>query len=78
MKFDLFGINALKEEIRLLRENPPIPPQPPNPPEYAARIADLEIKMAKLWAVLIEVNSRNQEKLTKFGKRFGGAAKDRL
>jgi len=38
------------------------------------RIADLEVKMAKIWAILIEVNTlTGKEKITKIGKKiFGG------
>lgn len=40
------------------------------------RLADLEVKMAKLWSMLTEVNPiTNKEKLSKFGRRFGGKAK---
>jgi len=38
------------------------------------RLADLEVKMAKLWALLVETNTYGKEKLTKFGRKFGGAA----
>jgi len=38
------------------------------------RIADLEVKMAKLWGLLVENNAYGKEKLTKFGRKFGGAA----
>jgi len=37
------------------------------------RIADLEVKMAKLWSLLTEQNQMGKDKLTKFGRRFGGA-----
>jgi len=46
------------------------------PPEYAARIADLEVKMAKLWGLLVETTPAKKEKLTKYGKMFGGKARD--
>lgn len=38
------------------------------------RVADLEVKMAKLWGLLVENNAYGKEKLTKFGRKFGGAA----
>lgn len=38
------------------------------------RIADLEVKMAKLWMLLTEKNAYGKDKLTKFGRKFGGAA----
>lgn len=43
--------------------------------EEKGRLADLEVKMAKLWALLIEYTPNNKEKLSKFGKRFGGKAR---
>lgn len=39
------------------------------------RLADLEVKMAKLWSLLVEQNSFGKEKLTKFGRLFGGKAR---
>lgn len=64
-----FYLDALRDALK--------PQQtPPNPPEYASRIADLEIKMAKLWSALIEVTPQGKEKLTRYGKRFGGGLKE--
>jgi peptidoglycan hydrolase CwlO-like protein len=40
-----------------------------------SRIADLEVKMAKLWALLVETTPMGKEKLSKFGRRFGGKSK---
>lgn len=40
--------------------------------EIGARVAELELKMSKLWALLIDYTPRKQEKLSKFGKKFGG------
>lgn len=37
-----------------------------------SRLADLEVKMAKLWAILLETTPNGKEKASKFGKRFGG------
>ena len=39
------------------------------------RLADLEVKMAKLWSMLLEVDKFGKEKLSKYGKRFGGQSK---
>lgn len=49
---------------------------PPSTQEFANRVADLEVKMAKLWALLVEYTPRNQEKLSKMGRRFGGKSKE--
>jgi len=38
------------------------------------RLADLEVKMAKLWGLLVEQNAYGKDKLTKFGRKFGGLA----
>lgn len=40
--------------------------------EENARLADLEVKMAKLWGILLETTPNGKEKASKFGKRFGG------
>lgn len=45
-----------------------------DPKALSERVADLEVKMAKLWALLLETTPRGQDKLSKFGRRFGGAA----
>ncbi len=42
------------------------------------RIADLEIKMAKLWNALLETTPTGKTKLTRFGRMFGGQHKDKL
>jgi len=80
--FDILGLKSFKSDIQMqldaLTQEIKGGGTPPQPPEYASRIADLEVKMAKLWALLVETTPSNKEKLTKFGKRFGGAAKDRL
>ena len=39
------------------------------------RLADLEVKMAKLWNLLVETTPRGKEKTTKFGRMFGGQAR---
>lgn len=42
------------------------------------RLADLEVKMAKLWGLLVETNAYGKDKLTKHGKFFGGAMRGSL
>ena len=64
--------------LAALRDAMQQPPRPEQPPEYAARLADLEIKMAKLWSILIESTPAGKDKLSKYGKRFGGMCKERL
>ena len=34
------------------------------------RVVELEVKMSKLWDLLVEENNRGEDKPTKFGKRF--------
>lgn len=43
--------------------------------EEKSRLADLEVKMAKLWSMLVETTPAGKEKLSKFGRRFGGQSK---
>lgn len=46
---------------------------PSSTAEFSDRIADLEVKMAKLWAVLIKIDARGNENASKFARRtFGG------
>jgi hypothetical protein len=42
------------------------------------RLADLEVKMAKLWNLLIMQTATGKEKPTKFGRMFGGQARQAL
>ena len=44
--------------------------------EEKARLADLEVKMAKLWALLVETTPLGKDKLSKIGRRFGGMSKN--
>lgn len=46
--------------------------------DITPRMADVEVKMAKLWSMLTETTPRNKEKLSRFGKMFGGQNKDKL
>lgn len=39
------------------------------------RLVDLEVKMAKLWSLLLETTPAGKDKLSKFGRRFGGKSK---
>ena len=48
------------------------------PQNHEERIAELEIKIAKLWSLLIEVTPTGKERLSKFGRRFGGMSKHAL
>jgi len=41
------------------------------PEKHEERICELEAKIAKLWSLLIEVDQRGKDKVTKFGIRFG-------
>lgn len=45
---------------------------------YEERLTELEVKMAKLWGVLMETTPRNKERLSRFGKLFGGRAREQL
>ncbi len=49
--------------------------KPENTQELANRIADLEVKMSKLWSLLTEQTPQNKDKLSKYGKMFGGKSK---
>lgn len=39
--------------------------------EQEARLADLEVKMVKLWGLLVTSTPNGQDKLTKHGRLFG-------
>lgn len=46
--------------------------------DIGARVAELEVKMAKLWGMLTTVTPTGEEKLSKTGKRFGGKSRHLL
>jgi len=48
----------------------------PMPAEYAERLAELEVKLAKLWGLLVKTSPTGQERLTKHGKMFGGSSRN--
>lgn len=70
-------IDNLKEEIQeLQQEIERLKKRPEYPPSINERIADLEIKMTRLWNLLTETNPISQKtKLSKYGKMFGGGSK---
>lgn len=69
-------IDILTKEYASLLENQQ--KSPVNSMDYAQRLADLEVKMAKLWALLLETTPTGKDKLTKMGKFFGGKSKNML
>lgn len=48
---------------------------PSNANTHPERIAELEVKMAKLWGLLLTVTPKGEDKLTRTGKRFGGQSR---
>ena len=61
-------LDNLEKKYALLLEK-----TPPSTAEFADRVADLEVKMAKLWAVLIKIDARGNDAPSKFARRtFGG------
>lgn len=67
MERDIEQLKASIEELKTERK----------PLEISAyeRLADLEVKMSKLWALLVEERQPGRPKLSKFGRLFGGKAK---
>lgn len=45
-----------------------------NPKDTQERLAELEVKMTKLWTLLTTTTPNGQDKLSKYGKMFGGKA----
>ncbi len=62
-------INILTAQIRTLESRKEISV------DLGARIAELELKMSKLWSMLLETTPTGKEKLSKFGRKFGGMSK---
>lgn len=71
--------NILKEHIDFLeKEYAKTLNTPSISDKDRERLADLEVKMAKLWGILLETTPKGKDKLTRFGKRFGGQSKQFL
>jgi len=62
------ALNAIKDAIVLQQK-------PTYSDDLGARVADLEVKMSKLWNLLTAQTPNGEDKLSKFGKRFGGKSK---
>lgn len=65
----------MQEEMEKLRESLEKKPLPEN---FHDRLADLEVKMSKLWLMLTEKTPNGREKLSRYGRMFGGSARDKL
>jgi len=50
----------------------------PSNAQYAERLAEVEVKLAKLYNILLEETPTGRTKLSKFGKTFGGKAKSQI
>jgi len=65
----IVALNAIKEALVLSQK-------PSYSDDIGARVAELEIKMGKLWGLLLETTPSGQDKLNRFAKkRFGGRSK---
>ena len=64
---DIQIVSELKE-LRLMIEKKPDKLEK----DAYERIADLEVKMAKLWDALLTTSVTGKLKTTKLGRRFGG------
>jgi len=64
----IVALNAIKDAVVLQHK-------PTYSDDLGARVADLEVKMAKLWDLLTTTTPSGQEKLSKVGRRFGGKSK---
>lgn len=45
-----------------------------NPKDTQERLAEVEVKLSKLWALLTTQTPNGQDKLNRYGKMFGGKA----
>lgn len=67
----------MEEEIKKLRIELEARVKP-MPVDLHERVADVEVKLAKLWGLLVKTSPTGQERLSKHGRMFGGAARDKL
>jgi len=42
--------------------------------QFQDRLAEIEVKTAKLWSLLTEKTDRGKDRLSKYGRMFGGKA----
>jgi len=70
----MFGIGKIKDDIATIKAELQKKPDKLEKDVYE-RLADLETKMAKLWSLLLETTPRGKEKLTRYGKLYGGKLK---
>jgi len=70
----MFGIEEIKKDISEIRQELAKKPDKLERDVYE-RLADLEVKMGKLWTLLLEETPNKKTKLSKFGRLFGGRAK---
>ena len=70
----MFGIEEIKKDISEIRQELAKKPDKLEKDVYE-RLADLEVKMGKLWALLLEETPNKKTKLSKFGRLFGGRAR---
>lgn len=76
-KLDSLGlqITLLAKDLKELQNRKPSS----DTSELSNRVADLEIKIAKIWHLAITTTPNGQEKLTKVGRKiFGGGSKFKL
>jgi len=67
----IVALNAIKDAVVSTQK-------PAYSDDLGARVAELEIKMSKLWELLLTTTPTGQEKLSRFGKRFGGKSRSAL
>lgn len=67
----------LEENLKVLQVNVQQKPDKLEKDAYE-RLADLEVKMARLWGLLTEELPSGKTKLSKFGRKFGGASTSML
>jgi len=68
----------VKEELAELRFNLEKKTETPTV-DFTARLADVEIKLAKLWTVLVKIDARGTERPTNTARKmFGGQSRHYL
>ena len=73
---ELLEVAIIRLEKRL-EELETTPKTPLSTQEFSNRVTDLEVKMSKLWNLLIKLDARGNEKINPYGRRmFGGRSKE--
>ena len=78
VEIEILMENIIELKDKLAQMEIKLEKTPSSTQEYANRLADVEVKVSKLWTLLTTSTPNGQDKLSKYGKVFGGKSKGLL